>query len=265
LSFSVSNFLANPVQALLLGGQALHLIQTAFNMKQVLPILSLLLGQSLAAQVYKKEAPLAHTYSIVARDPQTGELGVAVQSHWFSVGTAVSWAEAGVGAVATQSFTNKSFGIRGLDLLRRGLSASQALDSLLASDEGREVRQVAIIDIKGNVAVHTGKNCIDFAGHRTGENFSVQANMMLKETVPAAMEAAFLRSKGKPLAERLLLSLEGAQAAGGDIRGQQSAALLIVPGKSEGRPWDERTIDLRVDDHSLPLKELRRLYRVHLA
>lgn len=217
------------------------------------------------SQLYKTQEPLAHTYSIVCRDSITGELGVAVQSHWFSVGTAVSWAEAGVGAVATQSFTNKSFGIRGLNYLRIGLTAQQALDSLLATDEGREVRQVAIVDAAGNVAVHTGKNCIDFANHIRGNGYSVQSNMMLNGTVSKAMSDAFEKSSGRSIAERMLLALEAAQKAGGDIRGQQSAALLVVPGKSEGKPWDERTVDLRVDDHPTPLKELRRLYNVHLA
>lgn len=227
--------------------------------------LFLMLSITSFSQVFLQKDPLAHTYSIVARDAQTGEMGVAVQSHWFSVGTAVSWAEAGVGAVATQSFTNKSFGIRGLRLLRSGLTAKQALDSLLATDEGRDVRQVAIVDKHGNVAVHTGKNCIDYAGHQTGEGFSVQANMMLTERVPAAMAAAFEKNKGKPLPERLLLALEAAQAAGGDIRGKQSAALLVVPGQSNNEPWNERAVDLRVDDHASPLAELRRLYRVHTA
>lgn len=217
------------------------------------------------AQVFQKNEPLAHTYSIVARDSATGELGVAVQSHWFSVGTAVSWAEAGVGAVATQSFTNKSFGIRGLALLRNGLTARQALDSLLATDEGREVRQVAIVDNKGNVAVHTGKACIDYAGHITGSQFSVQANMMLNGTVPKAMAAAFENSRGKPLADRMLVALNAAEAAGGDIRGKQSAAIIVVPGRSTGEPWNERLVDLRVDDHPAPLTELGRLYRVHIA
>lgn len=217
------------------------------------------------SQVYNQDNSLAHTFSIVCRDEATGEIGVAVQSHWFSVGTAVSWAEAGVGAVATQSFTNKSFGIRGLALLKSGLTAQQALDSLLKDDEGREVRQVAIIDVNGNVAVHTGKSCIDYAGHTKGENYSVQSNMMLTDKVPGAMSAAFQNSKGKPLAERMLLSLEAAQKAGGDIRGRQSAAMIVVPGKSSGKPWDERTLDLRVDDHPTPINELRRLYNVHLA
>lgn len=217
------------------------------------------------AQVYKSSEPFAHTFSIVARDPETGEMGVAVQSHWFSVGTSVSWAEAGVGAVATQSFTNKSFGIRGLNLLRSGLTAQQALDSLLKDDEGREVRQVAIIDNKGNVATHTGKGCIDYASHIKGNNFSVQSNMMLTDKVPSAMADAFEKSKGKPLAERMILALEAAQKAGGDIRGKQSAAIIIVPSKSEGKPWDERTVDLRVDDNVEPIKELHRLYNVQVA
>lgn len=218
-----------------------------------------------SSQVFLKDAPLAHTYSIVARDPETGEMGVAVQSHWFSVGSVVSWAEAGVGAIATQSFVNKSFGIRGLDFLKKGFTAQQSMDSLLATDEGREVRQVAIIDHLGNVAVHTGKNCIQYASHKTGLQYSVQANMMLGDKVPSAMATAFEKSIGKPLAERLLLSLEAAQTAGGDIRGKQSAAILVVPARSEGKPWDERITDLRVDDHKEPLRELRRLYRVSVA
>jgi uncharacterized Ntn-hydrolase superfamily protein len=228
--------------------------------------LSLILSSFVTySQVFKSSMPLAHTFSIVARDSVTGEMGVAVQSHWFSVGTSVSWAEAGVGAVATQSFVNKSFGIRGLDLLRRGLTAQEALEVLLKDDEGREVRQVAIVDTKGNVATHTGKGCIQYATQIQGKQFSVQSNMMLTDQVSKAMAAAFENSGNKPLAEKLLLALEAAQKAGGDIRGQQSAALLIVPGKSEGKPWDERTVDLRVDDSKEPVKELRRLYTVHLA
>lgn len=233
--------------------------------KRIFPVVLALLQLYAEGQVYNNRSPLAHTYSIVARDPQTGEMGVAVQSHWFSVGTAVSWAEAGVGAVATQSFTNKSFGIRGLALLKSGLNARQALDSLLSDDAGREVRQVAIVDVHGNVAVHTGKNCIQYASHITGDQFSVQANMMLGDKVPSSMAKIYESNKGKPLAERMLLALEAAQAAGGDIRGRQSAAILVVPARTEGKPWDERTTDLRVDDHSEPLKEIRRLYRVQVA
>lgn len=222
-------------------------------------------GQMIYAQVYKSDNVLAHTYSIVARDPVTGEMGVAVQSHWFSVGTTVSWAEAGVGAVATQSFVNKSFGPKGLALLKQGLTAQQTLDKLLSEDEGREVRQVAIIDTKGNVATHTGKNCIQHADHIKGQGYSVQSNMMLTKKVSKAMSEAYEKSTGKSLAERLLLALEAAQGAGGDIRGQQSAAILVVPAKSEGKPWDERTVDLRVDDHKTPVQELHRLYNVHTA
>lgn len=220
---------------------------------------------ALSAQTYNSREPLAHTFSIVARDEKTGEMGVGVQSHWFSVGTSVSWAEAGAGAVATQSFVNKSFGPRGLELLKKGLSAKQVLDSLLSDDPGREVRQLAIVDKSGNVAAHTGSNCIQYAAHITGVQFSVQSNMMLTDKVNRAMASAFEKSAGKPLAERILLALEAAEAAGGDIRGKQSAALLVVPAKSEGKPWDERTVDLRVDDSQRPLPELRRLLKVHTA
>ncbi len=220
---------------------------------------------SLSAQFFKKDASFAHTFSIVARDPVTGEMAVAVQSHWFSVGTAVSWGEAGVGVVATQSFVNKSYGIKGIALMKEGKSATDALSELLAADEGREVRQVAMIDVNGNVSAHTGKNCIDFAGHIIGKNYSIQSNMMLNNKVCTAMAKAFEASEGKPLAERVLASLQAAQAVGGDIRGKQSAALLVVAGRSEGKPWDERLIDLRVDDHATPLLELDRLLRLYRA
>jgi len=227
--------------------------------------IAIYLANTINAQVFNSKNPLAHTFSIVARDSVTGEMAVAVQSHWFSVGTVVSWAEAGVGAVATQSFVNKSFGIRGLELLKKGFTARQALDSLLSDDAAREVRQVAIVDTKGNVATHTGKGCIKYATQVQGNQFSVQSNMMLGDQVSNAMATAYRQSAGKPIGERLLLALEAAQRAGGDIRGQQSAALLIVPGKSQGKPWDERTVDLRVDDSPQPIKELRRLYMVSRA
>lgn len=230
-----------------------------------LSVIAILISTALFGQVFSKENPLAHTFSIVARDSVTGEMAVAVQSHWFSVGTAVSWAEAGVGAVATQSFTNKSFGIRGLDLLRRGLSAQDALDILLSDDAGKDVRQVAIVDMNGNVAAHTGKSCIQYASHIKGKQFSVQSNMMLGNKVCEAMAAAFESSGKKSLGEKVLIALEAAQKAGGDIRGQQSAALIVVPAKAEGKPWDERTVDLRVDDGKEPIKELRRLFNVHGA
>jgi uncharacterized Ntn-hydrolase superfamily protein len=216
------------------------------------------------AQVFKTKEPLVHTFSIVARDEATGEMAVGVQSHWFSVGTAVPWAEAGVGAVATQSFVDKSYGPKALALLKQGYTAQQAMDSLTKADAGREVRQVAIIDTKGNVATHTGAKCIEYARHIKGINFSVQSNMMLGSKVCDSMQIAFERSKGKPLAERVLLALEAAQRAGGDIRGMQSAALKVVPGKTT-EVWNNTTVDVRVDDSPQPLKELRRLYNTHLA
>jgi len=225
----------------------------------------LFLSQDLSAQFYKQDASLAHTFSIVARDPVTGEMAVGVQSHWFSVGTAVSWGEAGVGVVATQSFVNKSYGIKGLALMKQGRSATQALTELLAGDDGREVRQVAMIDTNGNVSAHTGKNCIDFAGHIIGKNYSVQSNMMLNNKVCPAMAKAFEAAEGKPLAERILIALQAAQAVGGDIRGKQSAAILVVAGSSTGKPWDERLIDLRVDDNDAPLVEMDRLLRLFRA
>lgn len=217
------------------------------------------------AQFFKKESGLAHTYSIVARDAATGEMAVGVQSHWFSVGTAVSWGEAGTGVVATQSFVNKSYGIKGLALMKKGKSAPEALQQLLAEDEGREVRQVAMIDVNGHVQSFTGKNCIDFAGSFVGKNYAVQSNMMLTDGVNKAMANAFEASEGKPLAERVLLSLQAAQAAGGDIRGKQSAAILVVAGKNSGQPWNERLIDLRVDDHKYPLNEMERLLKLYRA
>jgi uncharacterized Ntn-hydrolase superfamily protein len=209
-------------------------------------------------------APVAHTYSIVARDPATGELGVAVQSHYFSVGPIVPWAEAGVGAVATQSLVLVDYGPQGLDLMRAGLSAQQALDSLLKADAHNEGRQVAMVDAKGGVAAYTGKNCIPDAGHRTGNQYSVQANLMANPTVWPAMAEAFEKAKGD-LAERLLQALEAAQGAGGDIRGQQSAAILVVRGQPSGKPWKDWIYNLRVEDNPEPLKELRRLLRLQKA
>ena len=205
-----------------------------------------------------------HTYSIVARDPATGELGVAVQSHWFSVGPIVAWAEAGVGAVATQSFVDPSYGKNGLDLMRGGKSAPDTLKELLAKDEAREVRQVGMIDAQGRVDAFTGKNDIQAAGHIVGQNFSVQANLMLNDKVWPAMARAFESTKGD-LAERMLAALDAAQAVGGDIRGRQSAALIVVTGKPTGQAWKDRIFDLRVDDSPQPLRELRRLVRLQRA
>jgi len=205
-----------------------------------------------------------HTFSIVARDSEMGELGVAVQSHWFSVGSIVPWAEAGVGAVATQSFVDPSYGKLGLDLMRAGRSAPDALKSLIAGDEGRDVRQVAMIDALGNVDAWTGKKAVPAAGHIVGKNYSVQANLMLNDRVWPAMQRAFEETKGD-LAERMLAALDAAQEAGGDIRGRQSAALIVVTGKPKGRPWADKIFDLRVDDSPEPLKELRRLVTLQRA
>ena len=233
--------------------------------KYLIPFLFLIFHQS-NAQFFKKDKGLAHTFSIVARDEKTGEIAVGVQSHWFSVGTSVSWAEAGVGAVATQSFTNKSFGIRGLALLKQGKTAQEALDILLSDDSGKEVRQVGIVDSKGNVANFTGKNCVDFAGQLQGKNFAVQSNMMLNDKVPMAMKTAFEANSKLPLAERVLEALKAAQKVGGDIRGKQSAAILVVKGEATGKPWDENhLVDLRVDDNAAPLVEMERLLKTHRA
>ena len=218
----------------------------------------------LSAQVYNSNEPLAHTFSIVARDPETGEMGVAVQSHWFSVGSLVAWGEAGVGVVATQSFVNPSFGQRGLELLKKGMTAQEAVDLLISEDEGRDVRQLAIVDSKGNSAGYTGAKCISEAGNKVGDNYSVQANMMLTNQVWGAMSEAFEKSSG-PLAERLVTALEAAQKVGGDIRGKQSACLLVVKGNATGNIWEDRLIDLRVEDNPDPINEIKRLLKVFRA
>jgi uncharacterized Ntn-hydrolase superfamily protein len=210
--------------------------------------------------------PLAHTFSIVARDPATGELGVAVQSHWFSVGSIVTWAEAGVGAVATQSFVDPSYGFKGLQMMKDGVPAPDALKRLVEADAQRDGRQVAFVDAQGRVGAFTGANAIAAAGHSMGVKYSVQANMMANDRVWPAMAQAFESTRGD-LATRLLAALEAAQAAGGDIRGKQSAALLIVKPVSTGRPWAgaDRVFDLRVEDHPDPITELKRLVRLARA
>ena len=201
------------------------------------------------------------TYSIVARDPQSGELGVAVQSHWFSVGPIVPWAQPGVGAVATQANARAAYGPEALELLAGGASAAQALTELLARDSGAHGRQVAVIDSQGRVAAHTGSACVAFAGHVTGEQVSCQANIMASEIVWTRMHTAFGAASG-PLAQRLLAALDAGEAAGGDIRGRQSAAITVVP--ASGAAW-ETSLSLRVEDHPEPLTELRRLVQLHDA
>jgi uncharacterized Ntn-hydrolase superfamily protein len=223
-----------------------------------------LLALALPAQADDVPRRPVHTYSIVARDAATGDLGVAVQSHWFSVGASVPWAEPGVGVVATQSFTDPSYGALGLALMKAGKPAPEALKALLAADPDREVRQVAMVDAQGRAAAHTGAKCIQAAGHEVGEGFTVEANLMDRATVWPAMARAFRAAKGD-LADRLLAALRAAQAEGGDIRGQQSAAILIVKGKASGQPWNDRLFDLRVEDNPDPLKELGRLIQLRRA
>lgn len=211
-----------------------------------------------------KKFPFAHTYSIIARDPETGQLGGAVQSHWFSVGSLVIWAEPMVGVVATQAMARVAYGPLGLGLMRVGTHAPQALKALLSADELAGLRQVAMVDAQGQAAAHTGERCLEAAGHIVGEQFTVQANMMANASVWPAMAEAYRGAKGD-LAERLLAALDAAQASGGDIRGQQSAAILVVPPKPSNQPWNDRIFDLRVEDHPAPLNELRRLVRIQRA
>jgi len=205
-----------------------------------------------------------HTYSIVAYDKETGQLGVAVQSHWFSVGSIVPWAESGIGAIATQSFVEVSYGPLGLELMRAGKSPEEALAALIQADKNEDVRQVAMVDAKGRVAAHTGKNCIPEAGHFIGDGFSCQANLMLNNTVWDAMAKAFQHTQGE-LADKLLAALEAAEAEGGDIRGKQSAALIVVKGESSGVWWKDRLYDLRIEDHPTPVKEIKRLLMLNEA
>jgi uncharacterized Ntn-hydrolase superfamily protein len=196
------------------------------------------------------------TYSFVARDPETGELGVGVQTRAFRVGGGVPWAEAG--AIATQSFTDAGYGVHGLELLRAGKSPADTLAGLALADPDRDLRQVGMVDAEGRSAAHTGAACIAEAGHLTGDGWSAQANMMRSAEVWPAMAEAFAAASGT-LAQRLLAALDAAEAAGGDFRGRQAAALLVVEGERGGRPWDQRVSNLRVDDHPEPLVELRRL------
>ncbi|MBS1530665.1 MAG: DUF1028 domain-containing protein [Bacteroidetes bacterium] len=234
-------------------------------MKKTLYFLILCAPAFSTAQVYKASDPLAHTFSIVARDPATGEMAAAVQSHWFSVGSSVIWGKSGVGVVATQSFIRKAYGPLGLDLMEKGESPQKALDELLSKDAGREVRQVAFLNTKGESVVYTGKKCIDYARDIHGANFSVQSNMMLTDQVCIAMQKAFLQNSKMPLAERVVACLKAAQAAGGDIRGKQSAALIVVSGKPVKDSWDDKLIDLRVEDSNNPIPELSRLLALHRA
>ena len=233
-------------------------------MKTFYLLISILISESMIAQSYKKSEPFTHTYSIVARDTVTGNIGVAVQSHWFSVGSVVTYGKAGVGVVATQSLVNPSYGPKGLALMAEGLSPQQALNVLIENDHGEMYRQVAFLNAKGDVATHTGSSCIEMAGHKQGKNFSVQANMMLNNTVWDAMANAFETTQGN-FSERILASLKAAEGEKGDIRGRQSAAILIVKGEATGNSWEDIVMDLRVEDHNNPIEELERLVKIHSA
>lgn len=232
--------------------------------KKLISLLLWILYYHAFAQLSGGEA-LVHTYSIVARDQNTGEMAVGVQSHWYSVGTIVSWAESGVGVVATQSFVNPAYGSDGLRLMKSGWSASNALKELIQADQGSAYRQVAMLDVTGNVDAFTGSLCIKYADHHVGKNFAVQANMMLNDAVVPAIASSFENNNNLPLAERVILALKAGQAAGGDIRGRQSAVLLVVNGTVPDHPWMDKKIDLRVDDDPEPLEELERLLKVHRA
>jgi len=205
---------------------------------------------------------LCATFSIVARDSTTGEIGVGVQSHWFSVGSTVPWAEAGVGAVATQSFVEVAYGPRILEHLRRGESAAEALQAEVEADTLRAMRQVLVIDAKGNVAVHTGEECVDFAGSHIGRDHACAGNLLAAPGIWDSMSRSFEAAEGS-MAARIIAALESGQAAGGDARGMQSAALLVVKMIDAKQPWKNRTVDLRVEDHRQPIYELSRLYDMH--
>ena len=233
-------------------------------MKKILLLLLLIPLDSLG-QSNPYSDKFAHTYSIVAKDVKTGEMAVGVQSHWFSVGTLVSWGKSGVGVVATQSFVNPSYGPRGLELMESGLAAKYTLKKLTDEDEGRNYRQAAMLDINGSVDAFTGESCIESAGHYVGENFSVQANMMLNDKVIPSMKKAFLESTNLPIAERIIKVFEAAESVGGDIRGKQSAAIIVVGAKKTKNIWQDKKIDLRVDDSNDPIKEIKRLLKVHRA
>ena len=212
----------------------------------------------------KNTAQPVATFSIVAHDAENGDLGVAVQSKFFAVGAVVPWAKAGVGAIATQSWANTTFGPNGLALLQEGLTAQETLDRLIEADDGRGKRQVGIVDAKGNVANYTGAECVEWAGAVKGENYTAQGNILAGEQVVQAMAEAFEKTEGE-LAEKLMAALVAAQEKGGDRRGQQSAAILVVRENGGYSGFNDRYIDLRVDDHERPIEELQRLLKIRLG
>lgn len=206
---------------------------------------------------------LVATFSIIGFDPNTGEHGIAVQSKFLSVGSVVPWAKANIGAVATQSWANTSFGPKALSLLEEGFRPDEIVEILIKNDDGKDLRQFAIIDSNGNTAAFTGKDCFDWAGHINGQNYSCQGNILVSEETVKAMSDYFVHSEGLPLAERLINALDAGQNAGGDSRGRQSAAVLIVKEKGGYGGYNDRALDLRVDDHPEPIEELKRLYELH--
>ena len=231
--------------------------------KYTVAIILILLLQNFGISQEHQSIPVS-TYSIVAYDEETGQLGVAVQSHWFSVGSLVPWIKAGVGAVATQSFVKVEYGPNGLKLMGKGFSAEDALKILVEEDENSDVRQVGMVDVKGSASAFTGEKCIQFAGHIVGKNYTVQANLMASATVPTAMVRAYEITEGE-LVDRLMAALEAAQKEGGDVRGKQSAAIVITSGEPTGIDWKDKLFDLRIEDHPEPIKEMKRLIRVSRA
>lgn len=243
--------------------------KSLFNMKTSLTylaffLLSFFISLGAFSQSFRSEEPFAHTFSVVAIDTTTGEMAVGVQSHWFSVGSIVSWAKSGVGVVATQSFVNPALGTDGLKLMSEGLAADEVVNKLITEDKGRDFRQLAMLDKNGKIMAYTGSKCVQSAGHIIGNDYSVQANMMLNNKIVVAMAKTMETSRDIPLAERVVKAMQAAQDAGGDIRGKQSAVLLVVSTKPTPE-WADKKINLRVDDHSEPLLELERLLKVHRA
>ncbi len=210
----------------------------------------------------KSPRAVVATFSIVAIDPETKDLGIAVQSKFLSVGSVVPWASAGVGAVATQSYANSSFGPRGLDMMKKGLSAEETMKKLISADRGRDNRQVGIVDGKGRSATYTGSKCMEWAGGVVGDGFAAQGNILVDGRTVESMASTFENSK-EDFPERLLAALQAGQDAGGDRRGMQSAALLVVRKKGGYGGFNDRYIDLRVDDHESPIAELRRIFRIY--
>jgi uncharacterized Ntn-hydrolase superfamily protein len=245
-----------------------HLVTTAMRARQMLPSFFMLVLLAGCTGVKHAPAgdPIVATYSIVAFDPATGDLGVAVQSKFFSVGSVVPWAKAGVGAIATQASANVKYGPEGLKMLEAGKTPQEVIATLTEADSGRASRQCGVVSAKGEVAAHTGEKCHAFAGHRTGKNFTVQGNILVGEKVLEDMAAAYevaQKIEGAALADWLTAALQAGEDAGGDSRGRQSAALLVVRDKAGYGGVDDRFIDLRVEDHPDPTRELARLLEIH--